>query len=186
MKTIPEQTPRRPQLRRKLLHSGREFSGCCSGFRSSSPRTLLPCLVSTVRVLFPRRSSSFCFRQCWHSMVIDWLSHAHELRPSTYRASALREPAFHSSLHVFPSLLDCFSPSTRSEHDSEMTATPIRCGDSPSGADRAPVTEPAPTFAPAGSAPVTRSAWVTRRSDPLFALEKKKLTLKASRQPKGL
>ena len=38
---------------------------------------------------------------------------------------------------------------------------------------------PSPT---AGSAPVTRSAWVTPRSNPLSALEKK-LTSKTSRQP---
>ena len=57
---------------------------------------------------------------------------------------------------------------------------------SPFGAHRAPVTEPAPAFAPAGSAPVTRSAWVTRRSNPSSALEKKKRTTKASRQPNEL
>ena len=41
---------------------------------------------------------------------------------------------------------------------------------------------PSPT---AGSAPVTRSAWVTRRSNPPSALEKK-LTTKTSRQPDEL
>ena len=40
------------------------------------------------------------------------------------------------------------------------------------GADRAPVTEAATTFAPAASAPVTRSACISRRSNPLSALEK--------------
>ena len=41
---------------------------------------------------------------------------------------------------------------------------------------------PSPT---AGSAPVTRSAWVTRRSNPLRALEKKERTSNASRQPEA-
>ena len=53
----------------------------------------------------------------------------------------------------------------------------------PPDAHRAPVTEPATTCAPAGSAPVTRSACTTRRSNPLSALEKK-LTAKATRQAK--
>ena len=57
-----------------------------------------------------------------------------------------------------------------------MTMT-MRYADSAFGAHHAPVTEPATTCAPAGSAPVTRSAWVTRRSNPLSALEKKKRTL---------
>ena len=36
---------------------------------------------------------------------------------------------------------------------------PMRYVDSPCGGHRQPVTEPATTFAPAGSTPVTRSAW---------------------------
>ena len=73
-----------------------------------------------------------------------------------------------------------FQVSTESER------TPMRYVDSPFGAHRAPVTEPAPAFAPAGSAPVTRSACITRRSNPLSALEKKKRTSKVSRQSNGL
>ena len=47
------------------------------------------------------------------------------------------------------------------------------------GAHRAPVTEAAPTFAPAASAPVTRSACVARRSNPLCALEKNKANIES-------
>ena len=43
---------------------------------------------------------------------------------------------------------------------------------SPFDAHRAPGTEAAPTFAPAASAPVTRSAWLLERSNPSSALEK--------------
>ena len=57
--------------------------------------------------------------------------------------------------------------------------------DSPCGAHRAPVTEAAPTFAPAASAPVTRSAWHLERSNPSSALEEKKQTSNASRQPEA-
>ena len=58
----------------------------------------------------------------------------------------------------------------------------MRYVDSACGAHRAPVTEAATTFAPAASAPVTRSAWRLERSNPSSALEKKERTSKASRQ----
>ena len=56
------------------------------------------------------------------------------------------------------------------------------CANSPCGAHRAPVTEAATTFAPAASAPVTRSAWRLERSNPSSALEKEERTSKASQQ----
>ena len=96
-----------------------------------------------------------------------------------------------SCLHYWPCLLtatavpvaDAYPHQIQMRETSNLT---MRCADSPCGAHRAPVTEPATTCAPAGSAPVTRSACVTRRSNPLSALEKKRRTAKVSRQPNGL
>ena len=70
--------------------------------------------------------------------------------------------------------------------ESERTLNSYVNVDSPFDAHHAPVTEPATACAPAGSAPVTRSACVTRRSNPPSALEKKMRTSKASRQPNEL
>ena len=82
--------------------------------------------------------------------------------------------------------LTALPASAATRTNSAMSPTPMRQKDSPFGAHPAPVTDPAPAFAPAGSAPVTRSACVTRRSNPFSALEKKKRTTKASRLPNGL
>ena len=79
-----------------------------------------------------------------------------------------------------------FDPRNNAVASPTERLTRMRYADSPFGAHHAPVTEPATAFAPAGSAPVTRSACVTRRSNPPSALEKKKRTTKASRHPNGL
>ena len=73
-----------------------------------------------------------------------------------------------------------FQNSARLQTRMEARLT-MRRAQSPFGAHHAPVTEPATAFAPAGSAPVTRSACVTRRSNPPSAPEKKKRTTKVFR-----